>query len=296
MRAGTRGDIRLRIPGFRRYAAEIERLEGRLTELDTLRAKLAQAEAEVRSLRAGRGLAAEQDTPADEAEWAARARKYEYYWSNAEKKIDLLAMRPFGPIATGVLKDGRTFLNADRLYTLWQAVAGMPRTAAAVAEVGTYKGGSAKFIAEAMRASHHELPFYVCDTFAGHTVVDPSLDGRHRVGKQFRTVSARVVKYLKPYDFLHVIEGDIRETSARFTDQQSFGMVHIDVDVYPITQFCLEFFAPRVAVGATIVVDDYGFTTCRGAKKAVDEFVAARPGQFWGMHLMTAQAVLTRIA
>jgi hypothetical protein len=65
------------------------------------------------------------------------------------------------------------------------------------------------------------------------------------------------------------VEGDIRETASRFTDQHAFGMVHIDVDVHPITEFCLEFFAPRVVIGATIVVDDYGFKTCKGVKKAV---------------------------
>jgi hypothetical protein len=73
----------------------------------------------------------------------------------------------------------------------------MPTTAAALAEVGVFKGGSAKLIAEAMRVSNRSLPFYACDTFSGHAVVDESLDGRHRVGKQFRTVAARVVNYLK---------------------------------------------------------------------------------------------------
>lgn len=206
-------------------------------------------------------------------------------------------MRPFGRVATKVLRDGRTYLNADRLYTLWQAVIGMPRSAAAVAEVGAFKGGSAKLVAEAIRASDRVRPFYVCDTFAGHTVVNEALDGRHRVGKQFRTGQAsRVVKYLKSYDFVHVVEGDIRETVSGFADQHAFGMVHIDVDVHPITEFCLEFFAQRLVIGGTIVVDDYGFTTCKGVKKAVDDFVAAHSHQFWAMHLLTAQAVLTRLA
>jgi O-methyltransferase len=296
MSAPTRGDIRLRIPGFRKYARELERLRREVVELEALRVKLVEVESDVRALRASRGLATDDDVGNDDAEWVARAKKFEYYWLNAEKKIDLLAMRPFGAIAIEVLRDGRTYLNADRLYTLWQAVAGMPRTAAAVAEVGAFKGGSAKLIAEAMRASDRALPFYVCDTFAGHTVVDASLDGRHRVGKGFKTVRTRVAKYLEKYDVVQIVEGDIRETVSGFADEHAFGMVHLDVDVHPITQFCLEFFAPRVVVGATIVVDDYGFTTCKGVKKAVDDFLAAHPRQFWAMHLLTAQAVLTRLA
>ena len=143
------------------------------------------------------------------------------------------------------------------------------------------------------------LPFFACDTFQGHTIVDESIDGRHRVGKQFKSQNApvstpRVLKYLKKYSFVQVLEGDIRDTATAFDNQRAFGMVHIDVDVYPITQFCLEFFASRLVVGGTIVLDDYGFTTCKGVKKAVDEFVSERRGQFWAMHLLTGQAVLTR--
>jgi len=70
--------------------------------------------------------------------------------------------------------------------------------------------------------------------------------------------------------------------------------VHIDVDVYPPTEFCLRFFAPRLARGALLVVDDYGFLTCPGAKKAVDDFVAAH-AEFGMWHLLSGQAVVYRI-
>jgi O-methyltransferase len=289
-------DRRLQIPGFRRYALEIERLRRAAGQRDELRDKLAAVERELNTLRASRGLGAGSEPAPEDAEWLADAKRFEYYWLNANKKIDLLEMRPFGDVARAVMRDGRSFLNADRLYTLWQAVTGMPANAAAVAEVGVFKGGSAKLIAEALRASGRPVPFYACDTFSGHTVVDEALDGRHKVNKQFRTVAAKVVGYLKQYDFLEVIEGDIRDTAARFTDQYAFGMVHVDVDVYPITAFCLEFFAPRMVTGAMIVVDDYGFITCRGAKQAVDEFAAANSSRFRAMHLLTGQAILMRVS
>ena len=301
MGARAEDDVRLRIPGFRRYAAELARLRKRAEEIDSLRARLAAAEDELAPLRASRGLASGDDLVADDAEWRARAKQFEYYWLNAYKKIDLLVTRPFGPVAARVLQEGRTFLNADRLYTLWQAATGMPAVAAAVAEVGVFKGGSARLIAEALRHADRVRPFYACDTFRGHTMVNEALDGRHRVGKQFQSPSGRphtpkTMKYLKRYAFLEVVEGDIRDTVARFEGQHAFGLVHIDVDVHPITRFCLEFFAPRVVTGATIVVDDYGFTTCRGVKVAVDEFMAKHRDQFWLMHLLTGQAVLTRLS
>jgi predicted O-methyltransferase YrrM len=296
MAGPSASDRRLRIPGFRRYASELARLRAQLAELDSLRSQIASADRELRALRAGRGLAADAEATDVDAEWIARAKQYEYYWLNANKKLDLLALPDFGPLARRVLKEGRTFLNADRLYTLWQAARSMPEAATAAAEIGTFKGGSAKLLAEAMRASGRVRPFYVCDTFSGHAVVNEALDGRHRVGKQFTAVRApRVISYLSEYEFLTVVEGDIQETAARLPADHRFGLVHIDVDVHPVTQFCLEFFAPRLAAGATIVVDDYGFTTCPGVKKAVDDFVAARRDEFHMMHLLTAQAVLTRL-
>lgn len=228
-------DLRLRIPGFRRYARKIEGLRRDATELDALRARLGDAE---RAVRASRGLAPGNDMPTDDEEWSARAKTFEYYWVNAHKKIDVLSTRPFGPIAMEVLRDGRTYLNADRLYTLWQAVTRMPATATSVAEVGAFKVVRPR--SSPTRCGLHTAGF--ASTYATPlrvAVVDPAIDGRHHGQVWFRS--------------------------------------------------------PRVVLGATIVVDDYGFTTCRGVKKAVDEFVA-RSGRFWAMPLLTARAVLTRIA
>jgi O-methyltransferase len=266
-----------RLPGVRRYQEEIARLGERL-EL---------AKQENRRLK---------ESEADYARQARAAHRYDYYWYNAEKKLDLRHLEPFGTIAKRVRKQQRTLLHLDRLYTLWQGVVALPAEATAVAEVGAFQGGSARFVAEAMRELHRELPFYVCDTFEGHAVVDPSVDGVHAIGKHFMGTSAeRVAAYLAKFANVRVIAGDIRQTSAQLGRDDSFGLVHIDVDVYPITKFCLDFFAPRIAAGGTIVVDDYGFTTCAGAKKAVDEFITAHP-RFRLFHLTTAQALVIPIA
>lgn len=228
----------------------------------------------------------------DEAETLQKALRFDYYWANAGKKLDLRRLAGFGELAVRIREQKRTYLNLDRLYTLWQGITTLPADAAAVAEVGAYKGGSARFIAEAMRLAGRELPIYVADTFEGHVEVDDTVDTRHKVATQFRTTSAeRVARYLRDWPSVRLLVGDIRETSAAMQHESRFGLVHLDVDVYPITRFCLDFFATRLVRGALVVVDDYGFTTCPGAKQAVDEFVAARPG-FRMLHLLTGQAVI----
>jgi O-methyltransferase len=265
-----------KLPLIRRYREEAERL----------RHELAAARDELEQVRAAQ----------PDAEWLATARRYEYLWGNAFKKNDIRHIQPFGALAAKVIDDGRTYLNLDRLYTLWQLVERLPESAAAIAEVGVYKGGSARFIAEAMRLRGREIPFYVCDTFRGHEEVDPAFDGRHRVGEQFVHVKfEKVKKYLSKFPFIQVIQGNIRETAAAFAGERAFGFVHLDVDVYPITRFCLEFFASRMVTGGAIVVDDYSSRTCEGVTRAVDEFAAASD-QYVCLQLLTGQAVLILVS
>jgi O-methyltransferase len=268
-----------KLPWVRRYALENERLRSKLNE----------------SRQQIKDLLESQERAAKDAEFLRQAREYEYYWREAFKRIDIRQLVPFGEIADRVIRDGRTYLNVDRLYTIWQAVESLPPSARAVAEVGVYRGGSAWFMADALRRSGREMPFYVCDTFQGHVEVDDRVDGVHRPGIQFTRVKAeKVAKYLRQFPFIRLQVGDIRDTAPAFAGESAFGLVHLDVDVYPITRFCLDFFGPRVVPGGVMVMDDYGTTTCEGVKQAVDEFVACNPG-FRVMHLLTGQAVITRL-
>ena len=169
----------------------------------------------------------------DAGEALALARKCEHYWYNTQKKIDLRRLEGFGALAEQIRSEGRTYLHLDRFYTLWQALAGMPATASAVVEVGVFKGGSVKIIAEALSSRGSAAPVYACDTFAGHAV-DETLGGRHTVGKQFTDVDvAEVRDYLRDFPSVRLVVGDIHETADALDTEQAFGLVHIDVDVYP---------------------------------------------------------------
>jgi hypothetical protein len=87
---------------------------------------------------------------------------------------------------------------------------------------------------------------------------------------------------------------------GRFQDRCSeivgepFCFVHVDVDIYPATRDCLDFFSDRLLTGGIMIVDDYGFTTCGGNKQAVDQFVTQRR-DFMRFHLETGQSLLVRV-
>ncbi len=222
------------------------------------------------------------------------ADRYGYYWYNAGKKRDIRLDDHFGPLASAILEEGQTYLSYDRLYTLWQGLEAVTSAKFSVAEVGTFKGGSAKFIAEALRRSGRRNRFYVCDTFDGHAAVDLEVDGKHRVNRQFSTTSVeKVSRYLRSFKNIRIIAGDIMVTAAQIPADERFALVHVDVDVYPPTRFCLEFFAARLVRSGVMVMDDYGSLRCLGVHKAVEEFVAANAG-FRRFHLLTGQAILIR--
>lgn len=217
-----------------------------------------------------------------------------YLLSGAGKKVDLRTLEGFGDVARRVIEEGRLGMSYDRLYTLWQAVAGAPPRSPAV-EIGAYRGGSARFIGEALRHFRRRHPFYVCDTFSGHPWTNPTIDLVPEDGRSFDDTSAEAVAaYLQSDRNVRLVVGDITKTSSRLRARQ-FGFVHIDVDLFDATAFCLDFFAARLAPGGVIVVDDYGTLTCPGAQRAVDEFVV-RASDFRMFHLLSSQALLFRKA
>jgi hypothetical protein len=221
------------------------------------------------------------------------ATYFDYYWRKANKKIDLKTIPEFSEIAKKVIEDQRTFLDYDRLYTLWQGILGLNSSDCPIAEVGTYKGGSAKFIIETLNRHKLHNKFFVFDTFEGHAVVDEKVDGLHRPGNFGDTSYEEVKAYLDAPD-VAVYKGNFLETAQHIEHISNFGMVHIDVDVYPVTKFCLEFFENRTRVGSLIVVDDYGNNYCQGLKKAIDEYICDN-SYFKMLYLLTGQALLLKI-
>jgi predicted O-methyltransferase YrrM len=234
--------------------------------------------------------------PAKDYKRLKEAREYDYYWYKAAKRVDIRGIDGFGALAARAIEEHRTGMKYDRLYTLWQAVARLADGTAPLIEIGAFRGGSAYFVAEALQWHGRANPFFVCDTIHGHAVVDGDADSVHRVGEQFVNTSFEdVAAYLAPFPNIRLIQGDFRVTSEQIAGAGPFAFAHVDVDVYPVTGHALEFIASRMRSGGWIVVDDYGFTTCPGAKQAVDEFAAAHP-EFSAMHLLTGQAVLIRVA
>lgn len=218
-----------------------------------------------------------------------------YLAPSAHKLYDFREESGFSEVARTVIAEGRTLLDYDRLLVLWQAVKNSYRLEKPVAEIGSYRGGSSRFLALAMAhfGSHPEI--HIFDTFSGHPdQIDSNKDGPHAAGLFSDTSLEKVSEYLASLENVKLHDGRFEDRSSDVA-ALTFGLVHIDVDIYKSTVSCLDFFWPRLVHGGVIVIDDYGFTSCAGLKEAVDRFVA-ETSECHGWYMHTGQFVIERVS
>lgn len=92
-------------------------------------------------------------------------------------------------------------------------------------------------------------------------------------------VRSRLADVGFPAERTRIVPGFLHETrtAAHLPAQVCFA--YLDMDLYQPTRIALALLHDRLAPGAHVVVDDYGYFSA-GAKTAVDEFVAAHPGGY----------------
>jgi hypothetical protein len=155
--------------------------------------------------------------------------------------------------------------EACRVYTLAQQQRDVEGD---YAEVGVYKGSSAKLICEAKGDKH----IHLFDTFEGLPEVD-------EIDKRFcKAMYSGGYQYTKDrlsgYSNVKIYKGLFPETGEPVKDRQ-FAFVHLDVDLYKSTKESLGFFYDRLVKGGIILTHDYGRS--KGVTKAFDEFCEDKP-------------------
>lgn len=169
------------------------------------------------------------------------------------------------------IRSGTELLLEDiEAYHIYMAVKKTQKIPGDIAEVGVYKGGSAKIICSVKG----ERNLHLFDTFEGLPKVDeidyvwPFYEGK------FAASVEEVKEYLKNEQNVFFYKGIFPATSGPVAEKQ-FSMVNLDVDTYESTKECLEFFYPRMSHGGIIISHDY--ITAPGVKKAFDDFFEDMP-------------------
>src|SRR5262249_33275448 len=130
------------------------------------------------------------------------------------------------------------------------------------------KGASAYLMCEAALA--HGKTVHLFDSFEG--LSNPrSIDGSYWRAGGLRAPESQVSENLARFANYRVYKGWI---PTRFDEvsHRGFCFIHVDVDLYEPTRDSIRFFFDRIVDGGILLMDDYGFATCPGAKLAADEF------------------------
>lgn len=182
----------------------------------------------------------------------------------------------------------RTVIDKVRLFMLYQLAQYTSLVRGDVAELGVYKGGSAKLLSLVFRRRACEKRIFLFDTFAGMPEPDPEKD-LHFQGDFGDTSVQDVLGFLGECSNITLLKGQFPETFHSVADYR-FCYVHVDCDIYRSVMECCQFFFPRLAPGGIMIFDDYGFISCPGAKLAVDEFFSDKPEPL--VYLPTGQCLV----
>jgi hypothetical protein len=159
------------------------------------------------------------------------------------------------------MADARLLLNGCEAYQLMELAKATEAVPGDLAEVGVFRGGSARLICQVK--GHRTLHLF--DTFEGLPEPTAADDGSPFWGSEFSAQLETVEKYLGAYKDVFFYKGLFPRTAGPVADRK-FSFVHLDVDLYDSTKASLEWFYPRLSPRAVVMCHDY---TSPGVYKAV---------------------------
>ncbi len=186
------------------------------------------------------------------------------------------------------LMDNDNWHSLDRKYVLKNLLNLIGHIDGDIAECGVYTGQSAYFLCKFFTKMQKTIHLF--DSFEG--LSSPSgKDGIYWAKGDMKISEDMVKNNLAEFDNFITYKGWI---PSRFNEvgDLKFCFIHIDVDLYQPTLDALIFFYPRLVANGIILLDDYGFISCPGARAAVDFFLQDKPEQL--VMLPTGQAFIIK--
>jgi O-methyltransferase len=166
-------------------------------------------------------------------------------------------------------------INSGRRWMVYQLLRATQEVPGDTAECGVFQGATSYIICAFAEAARLARTHHAFDSFEG--LSEPTaIDGRHWRKHDLACGLESVQRRLGRFSRIRYHKGWIPDCFPE-VDGLSFSFVHIDVDIYEPTRDSVAFFYSRLSPGGILVCDDYGFATCPGATKAVDDFLRDKP-------------------
>jgi hypothetical protein len=141
------------------------------------------------------------------------------------------------------------------------------------AEVGVYRGNTARILAQAARVGGRRLILF--DTFSGFDSADQA-DADHP-SRAFADTSLEKVKDFVGTDCVEYVVGRFPDSLSIVKIPDRFAIVHLDCDLEQPTAAGLDYFYPRLSPGGLFILHDYCSGHWSGCARAVDAFFKDKP-------------------
>jgi len=172
---------------------------------------------------------------------------------------------------------GRTLVPAERCFVLYQMARTLAPNDGAFAEIGVYKGGTARLLSQVAE----DKQLHLFDTFEGMPDVNEHYDG-HKKGDFADTSVEGVRAFVNAGDRVHFHKGYFPDSTKSVSPNLKYSLVYVDVDIYQSVKDALEYFYPKLNPGGVMIFDDFDSPKCSGVRKALDEFLLDKP-EHWSV-------------
>lgn len=186
-----------------------------------------------------------------------------------------------------------TLTDIWRCYELYQLVREVSDIPGDILEVGVWRGGTGATLAAAAKKWKPDARVWLCDTFTG-VVKAGDNDASYSGGEHADTSADAVRRLLGSLDLdnVDILPGIFPEETGGTLESNVISLCHIDVDVYQSASDIVSWVLPKMARDAVLVFDDYGFSSCNGITRLVDDLRA--DGNWRYLYNLNKHAILTR--
>ncbi len=184
--------------------------------------------------------------------------------------------------------DPQNWHSLDRKYVLRELLKLVSSLDGDIVECGSYQGASAWLMCKMV--NHSERTVHLFDSFEGLSTPGEK-DGDYWVEGALQSSENKLRDNLHGYQNYQVYKG-WKPTQFMQCQVNKISFLHLDVDLFEPTLESLKHFYSCLQSRGIILMDDYGFKSCPGAKLAADEFFANKPEPI--ISLPTGQALVMK--
>jgi hypothetical protein len=163
-----------------------------------------------------------------------------------------------------------------------------------IVEYGTYRGGSALFLATLLKELHPGARVWALDTFEGMPDVNANVD--LPPPDDFADTNLNTIRFTAEQlglDNVAFVKGLIQDTAPGvYAKAGAIGLAHIDVVLHSAVEYAQDSAWAVMAPGGYLVYDDATEPTCPGATRAVEQMIEERHlsiEQVWPQIIMRAR-------